>query len=404
METTEEKILKMLPILNEKQKRIYLATEALALGYGGIKKISKISKVSENTISAGVKEIQKGIDPADYRIRKIGGGRKSVVSQIGNIKEEIEKLVAGNTYGNPENPLLYTTKSLRKLEKALKEKGIIVSHSVIGDILKDLGYSLQLNKKCLQIGEQHPDRNQQFEYINNKAKEFIEKNEPVISVDTKKKELIGNFKNNGSEYRKEGEPLEVLDHDFMIEELGKVAPYGIYDIDKNVGFINLGTSKDTAEFAVESILRWWQTLGRNTYPQATKLYINADSGGSNSSRGKLWKKQLQDFSNIARLEIHISHFPPGTSKWNKIEHKMFCFISKNWRGQPLVSVETVVSLISNTTTEKGLTIKCIVDNNEYKLGKTVSKKEMNNINIIKDNFHGDWNYVIYPNIKETKVI
>jgi hypothetical protein len=259
-----------------------------------------------------------------------------------------------------------------------------------------MGYSLQQNQKMLQVGVPHPDRNAQFEYINKKCLKFMRQRQPVISVDTKKKEMIGNFMNKGAEYQKKKNPQKVLDHDFPLKELGKVAPYGIYDINRNEGFVNLGVSHDTAEFAVESILRWWQTLGGKTYPYATRLYINSDNGGSNGSRVRLWKKQLQEFANISGLEIHVSHLPPGTSKWNKIEHKMFCYISKNWRGTPIVSIETVISLIANTTTSKGLKIICIKDDNKYELGTKVSDEELSGINMVKDKFHGDWNYIIRP--------
>jgi hypothetical protein len=250
----------------------------------------------------------------------------------------------------------------------------------------------------LQGGVPHPDRNAQFEYINEKCGEFIRHGEPVISVDTKKKELAGSFKNSGVEYHQKKCPTRVLEHDFPIQELGKVAPNGIYDINRNEGLVNLGISHDTAEFAVESIVRWWHTLGKNTYPGASKLYINSDSGGSNGSRVKLWKKQLQEFANITGLEVHISHFPPGTSKWNKIEHRMFCYISKNWRGRPLISIETVIELISNTTTAKGLKIVCVKDENKYELGAKVTDEELAGLNITRDAFHGDWNYIISSKI------
>jgi len=248
----------------------------------------------------------------------------------------------------------------------------------------------------LQTGEPHPDRNDQFEHINQTASNFITQGQPVISVDTKKKELIGNFKNSGAEYCKKKEPHRAFDHDFPIKELGKVAPYGVYDVSRNEGFVNLGLSHDTGEFAVASILRWWQTLGVHTYPKASKIYITGDSGGSNGSRLKLWKKQLQEFANISGLSVVVSHFPPGTSKWNKVEHGMFCFISKNWRGQPLVSVEAVVSLISSTTTSKGLRIVCACDDRCYALGTRVSDEEMALLNLERDKFHGDWNYTIRP--------
>jgi transposase len=389
-----EKVLKMLPYLNEKQRRLYLATEARSLGRGSIKALSQLTGVSENTISTGISELKNGIEPRTDRVRRPGGGRKPINETQRGIVDEIRKLVDGETFGNPENPLSYTTKSLRNIEKALAAKGFRVSHRVIGEILKESGYSLQKNKKCLQSGEAHPDRDEQFKYINNKAKRFTEECQPVISVDTKKKELIGNFLNNGAEYRKKKEPIEVLDHDFMIKKLGKVSPYGVYDVNKNIGFINLGTSKDTAEFAVHSIMRWWESLGKNTYPNAGRIYINCDSGGSNGYRVRLWKKQLQEFANVTGLEVHVSHFPSGTSKWNKIEHKMFCFISKNWRGKPLISIEATIKLIASTTTKSGLKIQCIKDSNVYNLGKTVTDDEFDSLAITKDVFHGEWNYVI----------
>jgi hypothetical protein len=393
-EIDEEKVKEMLPILNEMQRRRYLATEAKSLGYGGIKALSKLTGVAENTIAAGMKEIKNGVEVGAGRIRREGGGRKSIKETQKGIVEAVEKLVSSDTYGNPENTLSYTTKSLRNIEAALALIGIKASHTVIGSILEELGYSLQLNKKCLQVGEANPDRNKQFEYINNKAKLFTACGQPVISVDTKKKELVGNFKNNGTEYRKKKDPLKVLDHDFKIEELGKVNPYGVYDVNANTGFVNLGTSSDTAEFAVESIMRWWVTLGKNTYPDATKIYINCDGGGSNGYRVRLWKKQLQEFANITGLEVQVSHFPAGTSKWNKIEHKMFCFISKNWRGHPLISIEATIQLIASTTIKTGLKIKCVEDNNKYNLGKTVTNEEFDLLSITRDAFHGEWNYSI----------
>jgi hypothetical protein len=274
-------------------------------------------------------------------------------------------------------------------------KGFEIKHDTVGKILKELGYSLQQNQKMLQSGDPHPDRDGQFRFINKKSVEFIRKNQPVISVDTKKKEMIGNFANGGAEYSVKKNPAKVSDHDFPIKELGKVAPYGIYDINRNEGFVNLGISNDTSEFAVASILRWWQTLGANTYPDATKLYINCD-GGCNNVRRRLWKKQLQDFANITGLEVHVSHFPPGTSKWNKIEHKMFCYISKNWRGKPLISVEAVIRLISSTTTSKGLKIVCIKDENHYDLGTVVTDEEFAAINIVREDILGNWNYLILP--------
>ena len=389
----ENRIKTMLPLLDEKQKRIYLATEAEGLGRGGVKAVHELTGVSKTTIIKGKKELQEGKIEKD-RVRRGGGGRKSITKKYDGIKEEIEKIVGSDTLGNPEKVLLWTTKSLRNIEASLHESGYEVSHDTIGNLLKDMDYSLQHNQKMLQVGKPHPDRNAQFEYINNKCMEFIRQGHPVISVDTKKKELIGNFKNNGAEYCKQKKPKKVLDHDFPLKELGKVAPYGVYDVNRNEGFVNLGISHDTAEFAVESVLRWWQTLGKNTYPDAEKLYINSDNGGSNGSRVKLWKKQLQKLASITGLEVHVSHLPPGTSKWNKIEHRMFCYISKNWRGTPLISIEAVIELIASTTTTKGLRIVCMKDDNVYELGTSVSDDELAAINIVRDDFHGDWNYII----------
>jgi len=390
------KINTMLPLLDEKQKRIFLALEANALGRGGVKLIHEISGVSQTTIIRGKREVEEGAAVSDVRVRKPGGGRKKLTEKYGSLKEEIEKIVADTTYGNPENPLSWTTKSLRNLKECLEEKGYEIKHDTVGTILKELGYSLQQNQKMMQLGEPHPDRDAQFRYINKKSSEFIQQNQPVISVDTKKKELIGNFINDGAEYSIKKNPTKVLDHDFPIKELGKVSPYGIYDISRNEGFVNLGISHDTSEFAVASILRWWQTLGVNTYPDATKLYINCDGGGSNNVRRRLWKKQLQELANITNLEVHVSHFPPGTSKWNKIEHRMFCYISKNWRGKPLISVEAVIHLISSTTTSKGLKITCIKDDRNYELGTVVTDEEFAAINIRKEETLGTWNYSILP--------
>jgi transposase len=397
-----EKVLSMLPYLDERQRRMYLATEAVSLGYGGIKALSDLTGVSENTIAAGIKELENKTTPGDGRVRRVGGGRKPITETQSGIEDEIKKLVDDATFGNPENPLSYTTKSLRKLEETLAENGFTVSHRVIGDVLKKLGYSLQKNKKCLQLGEPSPDRDAQFRYINDKAKMFIEAGQPVISVDTKKKELIGNFMNGGAEYRPKRLPTKVLDHDFMIKELGKVAPYGVYDVNGNVGFVNLGTGKDTAEFAVHSITLWWDTLGKYAYPSADRIYINCDSGGSNGYRVRLWKKQLQEFANATGLSVHVSHFPSGTSKWNKIEHRMFCYISKNWRGRPLVTVEATVELIASTTTKRGLKIHCVRDDNVYNLGETVTDSEFDSLNIVRDTFHGEWNYSVLP--QEPKII
>jgi transposase len=394
-EALEKKIQQMMPLLNEKQLRRYLGSEAEALGHGGIATVSRISGKARNTIVAGIKENKSG-NGDTKRIRRSGGGRKPVKEKYPEILEMIERVVSDTTFGNPENPLSYTTKSTRKIKQDLNERGYEIGHNVVGDILEELGYSLQLNQKMLQIGEEHPDRNAQFEFINSKAKEFLEAGLPIISIDAKKKESIGNFKNNGRTYRKEKNPLKVQDHDFPIKELGKVTPFGIYDISKNEGFVNLGISKDTPEFAVESVCRWWLTLGKNTYPEVSKLYINCDAGGSNGYRNRLFKFQLQEFANQSGLELHVSHFPPGTSKWNKIEHRMFCYISSHWRGQPLISIETVITLIGSTTTTSGLKIICVKDDSVYQIGKKVSDEDFATIHIKNELICPDWNYTIIP--------
>ena len=268
---------------------------------------------------------------------------------------------------------------------------------MVANILEELGYSLQLNQKMLQVGEEHPDRDNQFKYINSKTKQFLESGDPVISIDAKKKELVGNFKNNGRTYNEKKSPTKVLDHDFPLKELGKVIPYGIYDVNRNEGFVNLGISKDTSEFAVESISRWWLTVGKNTYPNAPRLYINCDGGGSNGVRTRLFKLQLQEFANQSGLKVHVSHFPPGTSKWNKIEHRLFCYISSHWRGQPLISIEAIIDLIGSTTTTSGLKVICIRDENTYKIGIKVSDADFERINIEKESTCPEWNYIISSN-------
>lgn len=391
----EERIKTMMPLLNEKQRRIYLASEAMSYGYGGISTVSRISGVSIPTIRQGIKEIQTGEAIENGRIRKAGGGRKRVEDIYPEILEKIKEIVDGNTYGSPDKVLSWTTLSLHDIQKLLLEKyRIKVSYRTVGDLLGRLGYSKQTNQKMLQVGTPNPNRNEQFAYINNKVKQFTEAGDPVISVDTKKKENIGEFKNNGQEYRKKGEPRKVLDHDFPIPELGKVSPYGIYVINSNTGFVNLGTSHDTAEFAVESISRWWETIGKNTFPNSKRLMITCDCGGSNGCRLHLWKFQLAQFARRTGLSIHISHFPPGTSKWNKVEHRLFCYITKNWQGQPLVDIQTAVNLIGSTTTSAGLKVVCKADYNDYPLSKKVSDEEYRSIQIDKIDPFGDWNYII----------
>lgn len=393
-EKIQEKFKRINPYLNEQSRRLWCANEALSIGWGGIKAVSIATGVARNTIVSGIKEI-KGKKEVSNNIRRKGGGRKKTTDKDETLKKDLESLLEPYTRGDPETPLKWTCKSTRNLSEELRKKNHNASHNLVSRLLKDMGYSLQSNKKTLE-GASNPDRNKQFHYINNKTKEFQRKNEPVISVDTKKKENIGNFKNNGREYYKKGKAPEVNSHDFPDKNKGKVAPYGIYDVSKNDGYVNVGISNDTAEFAVNSIRNWWYKMGKAAYSDAKKLYITADCGGSNGYRIRLWKVELQKFADELEIELHVSHFPPGTSKWNKIEHRMFSFITKNWRGKPLIERATVVNLIGNTTTREGLKIKAMLDENIYEKGIKISDKELSIVNIYKYKFHGEWNYKISP--------
>jgi transposase len=385
----------MAPTLNELQRRLYAATLAKLCGYGGATIVHEVTGVALNTITAGKRDMEKGIDDSVVKIRRKGAGPKNVEQLIPDIQEKILNIVDANTYGDPEKILSWTTKSLRKICEILLDKyNISVSYPTIGKILSDMGYSKQTNRKMLQVGKPHPDRNAQFEYIQSMAHKFINSRKPVISVDTKKKELIGNFKNPGQEYRRKKDPRKVLDHDFPIKELGKISPYGIFNLNNNTGFVNLGTSHDTAEFAVESISRWWECLGKKTFPKARELLITCDSGGSNGYRIKLWKYQLFQFAKRAGLNIYVVHFPPGTSKWNKIEHRLFCYISKNWQGQPLIDVKTAINLIGSTTTKQGLKVICVQDDNVYQLAKKISDADYKSIAIKRTPPFDKWNYII----------
>ena len=401
----------MLPILDEKQQRHLSGVIASSLGYGGVSFVNSITGKARNTIISGISDLN---DPGDQeiqirngcsdetciqktsRIRRPGGGRKPIETKYPDLEERIEEIISDDTYGNPEKPLRYTSKSLRNIASALAEKGINVCHTLVAQTLSKMGYSKQQNQKMKQLGTQHPDRDAQFQFINDTASEFLNSGDPVISVDTKKKENIGNFKNNGSEYRPKGNPRQVLDHDFPLPELGKVAPYGVYVLNNNTGFVNLGTSHDTPEFAGESVYQWWLHVGKATFPSTKRIYITCDSGGSNGSRVWLWKYYLQELSNKTGLEIHVSHFPPGTSKWNKIEHRLFCYISKNWQGQPLIDIETTINLIGSTTTEKGLTVVCRLDEKTYETGIKITEAQKDNLNIVFNGPNEKWNYIIYP--------
>jgi hypothetical protein len=398
--TTEERIRNNLSILNERQRRLYLASEAKAIGYGGISQVSRVSGVSRVTLTQGLAELNdKSYQPMPpNRNRKKGGGRKQFAHKAPEIIKALEELLEPHTKGNPMNPLKWTSKSTRKLEEALNAMGYSISDTTITQLLKKQGYSLQSNRKDLAISISHPDRDKQFEYINKMAMEQMKAGQPVISIDAKKKEHLGNFKNNGTEYSKKGNPVLVLDHDFPIKELGKATPYSIYDIMKNAGFVNVGISCDTAEFAVTSLRKWWYEVGVNEYPKASSIYITADSGGSNGVRVRLWKVRLQELANELGLELKVSHFPSGTSKWNKIERRLFSFISKNWRGKPLTGLAVIVNLIGATTTETGLKVKCVIDYNNYSKGVKVTDKEMEALSLVMDEFHGDWNYSILPSV------
>ena len=403
-ETTKQRISKILPILNEAQKRMYLASEAEALGHGGITQISNATGVSRMTITSGMKDLKDGRNSAipgedSVPIRKKGAGRKQIETVQPGICEALESLIESSTFGDPQGPLLWTTKSLRNLEEELNKKGFNVKYRKIGYLLKDMGYSLQINQKMNQVGNQHPDRDAQFRHINDAAKDYLDRGYPVISIDCKKKENIGNFRNNGAEYAKIKDPVKVLDHDFPLPELGKAAPYGVYDIGANEGYVNVGISADTAQFAVNTIRCWWNEMGREKYPTAGKILITADGGGSNGSRSRLWKVGLQRFADETQLNISVCHFPPGTSKWNKIEHRLFSQITKNWRGRPLESLEVIVNLISSTTTEKGLVVKCKADTSDYIKGIKVTDQELNEVNLYGDEFHPNWNYTICPKCK-----
>jgi len=394
-----KKYKSILPFLSERQRRIYLSIEAKHFGYGGVTKVSKLSGVSRVVITKGKKELEENIEVSVENSRKKGGGRKKAIDKYPEIKEELKNIIEPHTRGEPESALLWTSKSLRKISLELKAKGYSVSYRVVGEILKSEGFSLQANKKTDE-GKGHPDRNKQFQHIHQKVIDFQNEGNPVISVDAKKKELIGNFKNNGREWRPKGKPEETKVYDFPSGAKGKVTPYGVYDIANNKGWVNVGIDKDTSEFAVQSIRNWWHKMGKTYFRSPTKILITADGGGSNGSRVRLWKKELQNLANEINMEISVCHFPPGTSKWNKIEHKLFSYISLNWRGKPLTSYEVVVKLIGSTKTANGLEVVSELDKNTYKKGIKVLDKEFKKINIHKDEFHGEWNYTIAPQLEK----
>ena len=384
-------------VLDERSRRLVAAAESQAFGKGGISSVAKATGISRPVIRQGIAELK---DPASLptgRIRRQGGGRKRAADKDTSLKSDLQALLESTTRGDPEAPLQWTCKSVRQLTGELKRMKHQVSHQVVADLLHTLGYSLQANRKTTE-GTNHPDRNAQFEHLNGKVKWCLGRRQPVISVDTKKKELVGDFKNNGQELRPKGQPELVQVHDFVDKDLGRATPYGVYDLGRNNGWVSVGMDHDTAEFAVETIRRWWRSMGQPTYPQATRLLITADAGGSNGSRLRLWKVELQKLADETGLRIVVCHFPPGTSKWNKIEHRLFSYISQNWRGKPLRSFATIVSLIAATTTATGLKIHAELNTESYQAGIKVSDQELAQIKLRRDKFHGDWNYEIQPRI------
>jgi len=397
-----EKYSALAPLMDERLHRLWAASEALALGWGGITLVAEATGLSQTTIRAGIAELKAPQAPDGGRaqealpIRRPGGGRHPLSQADPTLCRDLKVLVDPATRGDPQSPLCWTCKSTRRLAEALAKKGHQVSHQTVERLLRDMGYSLQANRKTRE-GSSHPDRNAQFEHIACKVRSFQRRGQPVISVDTKKKELVGDFKNAGREWQPQGQPEPVRSRDFKDKELGKVAPYGVYDLTANEGWVSVGIDHDTAEFATESIRRWWERMGARAYPRAKSLLVTADAGGSNSSRSRLWKVALQRLADAIRLRITVCHFPPGTSKWNKIEHRMFCHITENWRGKPLVSRAVIVSLIGSTTTRTGLRVKAELDTNPYATGVKVSDADLAAVKMKKEPFHGEWNYTIVPN-------
>jgi len=391
------------PVLDERTRRLAAAAEAVVYGRGGGMAVSRATGVSRRAIRQGIAELREPGSLPVGRVRRPGGGRKRTSETDPGLRDALERLVEPTSRGHPESPLRWTLRSVRNLAEELRRLGHRVSHRLVADLLRELGYSLQANRKVLE-GSQHPDRNAQFEYLNRQVQEQLAAGEPAISVDAKKKELVGPFKNGGRELRPKGQPEPVRVHDFLLKELGRATPYGVYDLAQNQGWVTVGIDHDTAEFAVASVRQWWQTMGQAAYPRATSLLITADGGGSNSSRSRLWKLELQRLADETGLELRLCHLPPGTSRWNKIEHRLFSYISQNWRGKPLVSYEVIVSLIAATKTRSGLTVQCALDRTKYPTGRTVSDEEFAQIHLERDEFHGEWNYRIYPSSRQSDTV
>jgi hypothetical protein len=383
--------------LDERQRRLWAATAAKAWGYGGVSLVSRSTGISRRAIHVGLRELQANSTAAleAGRVRRSGAGRRTLTETQPALLDALDALVEPTSRGDPESPLRWTCKGVRRLAAELRRQGFAIGRQKVAELLAELGYSLQANRKTRE-GSHHPDRNAQFEYIAGQVRGFQKGGQPVISVDTKKKELVGNFKNVGKEWHPQGKPAEVNVHDFMDKKLGKAIPYGVYDLTANAGWVSVGTDHDTADFAVETIRRWWRRMGRSLYPQATELLITADGGGSNSSRNRRWKVALQALADELKLTVRVCHFPPGTSKWNKIEHCLFSQIAINWRGQPLTSHEVVVQLIAKTTTETGLRVRAALDKNSYPTGIKVTDNELASVNLRPAKFHGEWNYTIKP--------
>jgi hypothetical protein len=394
-ELLERKFRAAWPHLDERTRRIIAATEAVSLGFGGVSLVSRACGLSRKAIHKGIHELAEG-EPLVGRVRRPGAGRKSITQSDPDVVQTLEGLIDAQTRGDPQSALRWICKSTRAIARELAEQGHPISHVKVAQLLHDLDYSLQSNRKT-EEGADHPDRDAQFHHINRTVKRYLRQGLPVISVDTKKKELIGNYLNAGRQWRTSGQPQHVQGHDFPGPDVPRAFPYGIYDIGRNAGFVNVGTDHDTGAFAVASIRGWWRSEGRRLYPHADKILITADGGGSNGWRLRLWKIELQKFADQAGLGVAVCHFPPGTSKWNKIEHRLFSFISSNWRGEPLRDYETIVKLIAGTTTAKGLTVTCRLDRRKYPTGREVTAEEMQRINLQRDKFHGEWNYLIKPN-------
>ena len=382
-------------MLDERGRRRFAAAEATAAGPGGIRAVNRATGIARSTIGRGLRELRTGETPDVARVRRAGGGRKPVSETDPSLLDDLRGLVEPQTRGDPQSPLLWTCKSLRKLSRSLCDMGHKVGRTLVGELLHKLDYRLQANRKTRE-GAHNPDRDAQFHYINDRVTEALVAGEPAISVDTKKKELVGDFRNAGREWRPKGEPEEVRVHDFVIPELGRAVPYGVYDIAGNLGWVSVGIDHDTAAFAINAIRSWWKLMGCLRYPNARSLTITADGGGSNGSRVRLWKIELQKLADELGIPITVCHLPPGTSKWNKIEHRLFSFITGNWRAKPLVSHQVIVQLIAATTTKAGLKVRCQLDRNTYPAGIKVSDAQMRAINLTRHDFHGEWNYTVSP--------